>query len=154
MRRLAVVAVGLVLGFGAATFAIARDGADEGAGQASAAPASSTTGEGSTPAEANRRVLTAAQTQRLVRYARALHACLVGRGVDVASPTKDRRAITIEAAEPLGLRRLLAEMTPCAEPLGPPPGPSSLQAVDARTIVLSVPKRCLLDPKTELPSTT
>ena len=154
MRRLAVVALGLVLGFGAATFAISQDGADEGAGQASTAPASSTTGEGSTAAEANRRVLTAAQTQRLVRYARALHACLVGRGVDVAPPTKDRRAIAIEAAEPVGLRRLVAEMTPCAEPLGPPPSPASLQAVDARTIVLSVPKQCLLDPKTELTPTT
>jgi hypothetical protein len=45
-------------------------------------------------------------------------------------------------------------MTPCAEPLGPPPSPSSLQAVDARTIVLSVPKQCLLDPKTKLTETT
>ena len=154
MRRLAVVAVGLVLGFGAATLAIAHEGGDESGGHARTAPARSTTGERVTPAEANRRVLTAAQTRRLVRYAKTLYACLVSRGIDVASPRKGRREITIEAAEPLGLKRLVAEMTPCAEPLGPPPGPSSLQAVDAQTIVISVPKRCLLDPKTELTATT
>jgi hypothetical protein len=147
VRRLAVVAVGLVLGIGAAIFAIAHDGASERAMQTRTTAAQ-------TPAQANRRVLTAAQTQRLVRYAKALHACLVSRGVDVAAPRKSPRAITIEAANAVGLERLLAKMMPCAEPLGPPPGPSSLQAVDARTIVLSVPKQCLLDPKTELSATT
>jgi hypothetical protein len=147
VRRLAVVAVGLVLGIGAATFAIAHDGTSERAARTptTAAP---------TPAEANRRVLTAAQTQRLASYAKALYACLVDRGLEVTAPRKDRRAITIEAANPVGLKQLLAEMMPCAEPLGPPPGPSSLQAVDAQTIVLSVPKQCLLDPKTELTATT
>jgi hypothetical protein len=132
--------------------AIARDGEPEGVAQTPTATviSSSAPSEARTPAEANRRVLTAAQTRRLVRYATKLHACLTARGVEVAAPRKGPRAITIEAAKPVGLERLLAEMTPCAEPLGPPPGPSSLQAVDAQTIVLSVPKRCLLDPKTEL----
>jgi hypothetical protein len=152
VRTLAVVAVGLVLGIGAAALAIARDGEPDGVTQAAIATVtpSSAPSEARTPAEANRRVLTAAQTRRLVRYATALHACLTARGVDVAAPRKGPRAITIEAAKPVGLERLVAEMTPCAVPLGAPPGPSSLQAVDAQTIVLSVPKRCLLDPKTEL----
>jgi hypothetical protein len=82
----------------------------------------------------------------------ALHACLRSSGVDVSAPTKDPRAITIEAEKALGLERLVALVSACAGPLGDPPRPSSLQAVDARRIVLSVPKQCLLDPKVELSS--
>jgi hypothetical protein len=150
VRSLAVVAVGLALGIGAAVFAIARGGTDDPVAQPTAAPPPPAQSDASATPDGNRRVLTAAQTQRLVRYATALHACLTSRGLDVAAPKKDPRAITIEAAQPVGLQRLVAEMTPCTSPLGDPPRPSSLQAVDAKTIVLSVPKQCLLDPKTEL----
>ena len=143
MRSLAVIAIGLALGVGAGVFVIARsDGSAE-------REAEQTTIERGTSHEANRRVLTAEQTRRLVRYAEALHGCLRKRGVDVFEPARDSRAITIRAAEPVGLERLVTRATSCAEPLGDPPTPSSLQVVDARTIVLSVPKQCLLDPKVE-----
>jgi hypothetical protein len=143
VRSLVVIAIGLALGVGAGVFVIARSD-----GSAKPVVEQAPTERG-TRHEANRRVLTAEQTRRLVRYAGALHACLGKRGVDVSEPAKDSRAITIRAAKPVGLERLVALATTCTEPLGDPPRPSSLQAVDARTIVLSVPKQCLLDPKVE-----
>jgi len=82
-----------------------------------------------------------------VRYATALHACLTRSGADVAAPKKTSRAITLESARAVGVERLAAAAISCAAHLGDPPKPSSLQAIDARTIVLSVPKQCLLDPK-------
>jgi hypothetical protein len=69
--------------------------------------------------------------------------------VDASALKKDAEAITIETAGSLGLKPLVALATACAAPLGDPPKPASLQAVDERTIVLSVPKQCLLDPKVE-----
>jgi hypothetical protein len=151
VRSLAVVVVGLALGIGAAVVAIARGGDGDGAAEASPAPASSAPLRSRPAREGNRRVLTGEQTRRLVRYATALHVCLRSRGLDVSPPAKAPRAITIEAEKAVGLERLVALVTACAGPLGDPPKPSSLQAVDARTIVLSVPKQCLLDPKVELP---
>lgn len=151
MRSLAVVVVGLALGIGAAVVTIAVRGGGDGAADASTAPASSAPLRAGAAGDGNRRVFTGEQTRRLVRYATALHECLRARGVGVAAPAKDPRAITIEAEKAIGLGRLVTLVTACAERLGDPPRPSSLQAVDARTIVLTVPKQCLLDPKVELP---
>ena len=145
MRSLAVVAVGLALGIGVAVAVIARSGADDGATK----PAASRPQAAEARRE-NRRVLTAEQTKRLVRYASALHACLRSRGINVAAPAKEPRAIAIETEKAVGLERLVGLVTGCAGRLGDPPSPSSLQAVDGRTIALSVPKQCLLDPKGEL----
>jgi hypothetical protein len=153
VRLLVLIAVGSALGIGTGALVIARSQAVDKAAHAS--------GRGANPEplrprserhathEANRRVLTAAQTQRLVRYAKAVHRCLTRRGVNASAPKKDSKAITIETAEDVGLEALVAITTSCAAPLGEPPKPSSLQAVDSRTIVLSVPKQCLLDPKIE-----
>ena len=82
-----------------------------------------------------------------MRYATALHACLTRGGTDIAAPKKTSRAITLERARAVGVKGLVAATMSCAARLGDPPKPSSLQAIDARTIVLSVPKQCLLDPK-------
>jgi hypothetical protein len=153
VRSLAVIAVGLALGIGAAVTVIHWSDwsdPDDGAGAVSRRPAPQAPPEPRTARDGNRRVLTGEQTRGLVRYATALYACLGDRGIDVSAPKKNPRAITIAAATPVGLERLVALSTSCAAPLGDPPKPSSLQAVDARTIVLSVPKQCLLDPKTEL----
>ena len=152
VRSLVVIAVGLALGIGASAVVIARShGGDEPAlaSNRSAANPEPRRGQPERRAthETNRRVLTAAQTRRLVRYADAIHTCLTRRGVKASAPAKDSKAITIETAEDVGLKTLAAVTTSCAAPLGEPPKPSSLQAVDARTIVLSVPKQCLLDPK-------
>ena len=150
VRSLAVIAVGLALGIGAAVVVIHRSEMDKSAAAVSLRTVAPAPLEPRTARDGNRRVLTGEQTRRLVRYATALHACLRHRGIDVFAPTKTPRAITIAAAAPVGLERLVALSTSCAAPIGDPPKPSSLQAVDARTIVLSVPKQCLLDPKTEV----
>jgi hypothetical protein len=144
VRSLALLAVGLALGIGAAVALIERSEGGNGAVQPAAGALAPARNQ-------NRRVLTGKQTRRLVHYAAALHACLTNRGVDVSAPAKDPRAITIAAASTVGLKRLAQLATTCAAPLGDPPEPSSLQAVDARTIVLSVPKQCLLDPKVAAP---
>jgi hypothetical protein len=144
VRGVALIAAGLALGIGTSAIAISRSQGHE-------EPAAIAEERRDRPAthEENRRILTATETRRLVRYAGALHRCLTRRGVEAARPRKDSSAITIEMAKAVGLARLVALTTSCAGPLGDPPKPSSLQAVDARTIVLSVPKQCLLDPKVE-----
>jgi hypothetical protein len=95
--------------------------------------------------EGNLRILTPAQTRRLFRYAEAVHACLVRNGVDTVAPVARRRTITVRSRRAVGLDRLVRIVGSCA--LGDPPTWASLQAVDARTMVLSVPKQCLLNPK-------
>lgn len=97
--------------------------------------------------QTNLRILTAAETRRLVRYAREVHACLTRNGIEAAAPTTGARAITVRTVDPVGPDRLVGVMASCAARLGDPPSPASLQAVDAHTVALSVPKQCLLDPK-------
>lgn len=109
-------------------------------------------GERSEPAslpQGNLRILTGAQTRRLVRYAALLRACLARREVEMDGPTKHSRTITLVAATRAGIRHLAALTVSCAATLGDPPSPASLQAVDERTVALSVPRQCLLDPKVE-----
>jgi hypothetical protein len=146
MRWLVLIVLGSALGIGTSVFVIARGHSEE--SERPTALQRPAPARRPTHAE-NRRVLTAPQTRRLVRYATALHACLARRGVEVAPPRKSSQAITLKAASNVGADQLVAEMMPCVAPLGDPPKPSSLQAVDARTIVLSVPKQCVLDPKVE-----
>jgi hypothetical protein len=95
--------------------------------------------------EGNLRILTPAQTRRLFRFAEAVEACLVRNGVDTVALVARRRTITVRSRRAVGLRWLVRIVESCA--LGDPPTWASLQAVDARTLVLSVPKQCLLDPK-------
>jgi hypothetical protein len=99
------------------------------------------------PPEWNLRILTPAQTRRLFRYAEAVESCLARHGIDTVAPVARRRTITVASREAVGLRRLVRIVGSCLGWLGDPPPPSSLQAVDARRMVLSVPKQCLLDPK-------
>jgi hypothetical protein len=148
-----LIAGGVALAAGAAALVEATDRARLGATTTSATGPHAKTPQRRAESPAlptdNLLVLTAAQTKRLVRYASALEACLTGRGIESSGPATHRRSITIEAARDVGLRRLVGVVTSCAVTLGDPPKPSSLQAVDARTIVLSLPKHCLLDPKVE-----
>ena len=149
-RRMLGVAVGaLALGIlGAAALLVARDPPEDPATRpAEARPEASDASEPTPLPTGNLRVLTRAESERLVRYARDLATCLDTRGVDSAGPTIQRRLIALETAERVGLRRLAVLSTACAERLGDPPSGSSLQAVDASTVVLSLPKQCLLDPK-------
>jgi hypothetical protein len=95
----------------------------------------------------NLRILTPAQTRRLFRFAEGVESCLVRNGIDTVAPVAGRRTITVRSREAVGLTRLVRTVGSCAGQLGDPPTWASLQAVDARTFVLSVPKQCLLNPK-------
>jgi hypothetical protein len=145
-RKLVYAAAAIAVLSGGATAVVLVTGASD-----RTAPPQADTGRRVTHAlpRSNLRVLTAAQTRRLLVYASSLKACLYDRGVATAPPAKQARAITLETSTSVGRRRLVGLVLPCAEGIGDPPSPSSLQVVDARTIALSVPKQCLLDPKVE-----
>ena len=99
--------------------------------------------------KSNLRVLTAAQMRRLLAYASAVRTCLRRYRIAATGPTKTERTITLETNKRVGTGRLVHLVLPCAAQIGDPPSPASLQVVDSRTIALSVPKQCLLDPKIE-----
>jgi hypothetical protein len=153
VRSLLLSSVGVILiGVVVATIARSRAVDAEGSRPSSALPrAAVTRGSHPDPAlpQANLRILTPTQTRRLVRYASDLRVCFVGRGVDVDAPTIQSKTITLEATTDVGLKRLVGLIFSCTASVGDPPSPSSLQAVDAQTVMLSLPKQCLLDPKVE-----
>jgi hypothetical protein len=100
---------------------------------------------------ANYRVLTPAQTRRLLAFAAAIHSCLVGKGVDIAPPNPRNTRIELIPGKRIALDRLVSLMTPCAEALGGPPRRASLQVrpqAGRPVVLLYLPKRCLLDRKT------
>jgi hypothetical protein len=99
--------------------------------------------------KSNLRVLTEAQTRHLLAYAAAVGTCLRRHGIVAGGPTTTKRTITLETETPVGTERLVHLVLPCAARIGDPPPPASLQVTDERTIALSVPKQCLLDPKIE-----
>jgi hypothetical protein len=99
--------------------------------------------------KSNLRVLTEAQTRHLLAYAAAVRTCLRRHGIVAEGPTKTERTITLETETPVGTGRLVRVVLPCAARIGDPPPPASLQVIDERTVALSVPKQCLLDPKLE-----
>jgi hypothetical protein len=150
-RALVVTVVAAVALSAAAGFLLAtRDGHDE--DQANALIPARTAASSSTKAihgllSGNLRVLTPAETRRLLAYASAVESPLAAHGVAASGPTTEARTITLETANEVGVRQLVDLVTGCA--VDAPPSPSSLQVVDARTVVLSVAKQCLLDPKVE-----
>jgi hypothetical protein len=89
----------------------------------------------------NYRVLTAAQSRTLVRYATRVHRCVGG---EVARPVATATRITMRAPGH-SARELLRLLVGCDASVGPPPPKASLQARPGE-IVLYLPKQCLLDP--------
>lgn len=92
----------------------------------------------------NYRVLTKAQSRRLVEYAESVHRCVVGDGAKVAPPVASRTRITMSAPG-LSADALVGFLEACDPTVGPPPPKSSLQARTGRLLVY-LPKQCLLDP--------
>lgn len=102
-----------------------------------------TTGLG--PPQANEKVLTLAQSQRLVRWAGSFRSCLNRRGFDLGDVNVGRTRIELAVRHGTEFHALLRAGISCGDALGGPPAASSLQTFAAR-IVLYLPKRCLLDP--------
>ena len=110
------------------------------------APTASETPTVPAAASSNERVLTRAQSLRLVTWAQTFRSCMVSRGTSLGSLEKTRTHIRMEL--PAGVTRddVLDEMLVCGEHQGGPPHRSSLQ-YRAGEILLYLPKQCLLDTK-------
>jgi hypothetical protein len=93
----------------------------------------------------NYKVLRPEQSRRLLRFARAWHACVAAHvrlGEPKAMPTRITMALPGSGTLPSpAVLRLGAR---CGERLGDPPSGSSLQ-FRPHVVVLYLPKRCLLD---------
>jgi hypothetical protein len=98
---------------------------------------------------ANYRVLTPAQTTRLLRFANALRACLAGRGIELAKPVAANTRLRLAIPAGVDRQRLLTAAIACGDRLGGPPTGASLQLrPHVQSLLLYLPKRCLLDRKT------
>jgi hypothetical protein len=97
------------------------------------------------PPSSNQKVLTRAQSERLVRWAGSFRSCLQRRGMSLGPVHLARTRIELAVPQGTEFHALLREGVSCGEALGGPPPASSLQTF-ARRVVLYLPKRCLLDP--------
>jgi hypothetical protein len=97
------------------------------------------------PPRSNEKVLTHAQSDRLVRWAGEFRSCLRRRGYDIGGVELARTRIELAVPSGTAFRPLLHDGIACGDSLGGPPPASSLQTFSSR-IVLYLPKRCLLDP--------
>jgi hypothetical protein len=103
------------------------------------------TSTGGGPPRSNEKVLTLAQSERLVRWAGSLRSCLHQRGFPTGTVKLARTRIELAVPQGTEFHALLRAGVKCGDALGGPPTASSLQTF-ARRIVLYLPKRCLLDP--------
>jgi hypothetical protein len=121
----------------------ARDGGGE-----EAAPSVTAT---SAEPGSNYRVLSRAQSERLVAYAADVRRCLHDRGLDVAAPEASRTRIELAVTRPGAAGTLARAAIHCGDTLGGPPAGSSLQ-VHRPGLGLYVPRMCLLDEKVAAPA--
>lgn len=127
---------GLLAGCGARTESAGRPGT----GAPSATPSKSSVG--------NERVLSPAESARLVAWLGRFRACLSERGVETDPMVVTRRELSLRTRKHHPTPRLLEQTLPCGESLGDPPTGSSLQVKPGEDrIVLYLPKQCVLDPK-------
>lgn len=101
------------------------------------------------PATSNYRVLTRAQTTRLLHFANGFHACLSERGLEIGTPEPLDTRIEFPVPSDANRQRLVRLAVACADGLAGPPSGATLQAVGqgGSAVVLYLPKQCLLDPK-------
>jgi hypothetical protein len=97
------------------------------------------------PPQSNEKVLTRAQSERLVHWAGALRSCLHRRGYSLGDVELARTRIELAVPAGTDFHELVKAGIACGDSLGGPPPAASLQTF-ARRIVLYLPKRCLLDP--------
>jgi hypothetical protein len=95
---------------------------------------------------ANYKVLRPRQTRRLLRFAEAFQNC-VARSIGLHEPNVLPTRIEMALPEGTLTATVLRLTARCGAKLGDPPRDASLQ-VRKHAIVLYLPKRCLLDPKT------
>jgi len=138
---LSVVAVVVALVVGPSAFALLHNDR----GPASATPAAGAKSYDALVA-ANYRVLSPAQTRRLLRFADALYSCMSTHGSRVGKPKAldTKLQMRLPATEPA--ERTLRLMGSCGDRLGGPPKDASL-ILRGHAVELYLPKQCLLDRK-------
>src|SRR2546426_8234142 len=97
------------------------------------------------PPASNFRVLSPADSERLITYARDLRECLATRAVPVGPIVVTRAQIDIPATTELG-GSVQNGLFGCARKIGDPASDSSLQLETSR-LILYLPRQCLLDTK-------
>jgi hypothetical protein len=98
---------------------------------------------------ANYRVLSTAQSRRLLTFARDFRSCVDGRGIGLGRPSASKTKITMRVPVGTERDRLLRVGVACGKVVGDPPPGASLQVYQRTSpglVVLYLPKRCLLDP--------
>ena len=96
----------------------------------------------------NEFVLSAAESKRLVAWARRFGACMARRGVHLGTLVVTRREIRMPLPADMTTRAALRSGVACGDALGGPPSRASLQTFGhGHELVLNLPKRCLLDAK-------
>lgn len=96
---------------------------------------------------ANYKILSAAQSQRLLRFARAEHDCLAAHSVAVGEPQAWPTRIVMSLPTGSSLRAVGKAGLACARAAGDPPAGSALQLRPGQVLVY-LPKYCVLDRKT------
>lgn len=142
----AVLALAVALAIGAGVAALARHHSETDARKAQAWKPDAAGKK--TPAQlaaANYKTLKPAQTTRLLRYADAAYSCLSKR-LQLGKPRPLQTKIVM-ALPPGTTPRAVAELSAnCAISIGDPPSDSSFQ-VRGHTVILYLPKYCILDKK-------
>jgi hypothetical protein len=113
-----------------------------GCSQARQDVAPSTSGQSSS----NERTLTHAQSVHLVKWATTWRACMASRGWELGQLERTPTHLSMDVPTTIEVSRMLSDSAVCGDAQGGPPAKSSLQ-YRTRTILLYLPKQCLLDPK-------
>jgi hypothetical protein len=132
---------------GAATLALAGVALWTG-GCGATSTSKTSTGAAHGPPTSNQRVLSAAESEHLVAWSRSFRSCLVERGFAIGRPQPMHTRIELTVTHAPSFQDLIQAGVKCGDSLGGPPPRSSLQTFKD-TIVLYLPKQCLLDQKVE-----
>ena len=90
--------------------------------------------------------LTAAESTRLVEWAKTFRSCMLSKGNTLGPLETSETQIRMALAGSVEVEALLADTETCGDAQGGPPHRSSLQYRPGE-ILLYLPKRCLLDKK-------
>jgi hypothetical protein len=94
---------------------------------------------------ANYKVLTAAKTRALLRYADAAFACLSNE-IDIGKPRPTKTKIVMALPAGSSLSAVTHIAVTCSAKIGDPPRDASFQ-VRGSNVILYLPKYCILDKK-------
>jgi len=146
-QAFAVLAIAVALAVGAGVAALAKHHSETDAREAQQAWKPKAAGKKTHAqlAAANYKSLKPAQTTRLLRYADAAYSCLSKR-LQLGKPRPLQTKIVM-ALPPGTTARAVAELSAnCAISIGDPPSDSSFQ-VRGHTLILYLPRYCILDKK-------